>query len=72
MKPLFYIGLLVVILGLISLVVPINRRSREGIDIGGVALRVETRREERIHPVISAALILGGLGAMAAGKRRSS
>ena len=72
MKALFWIGLVVLILGLASLVVPIPNREREGISVGGVSLGVETRHEEKVHPALSAVMILGGLGAMAAGKRRNS
>ena len=72
MKALFWIGLVVLILGFASLVVPVPQREREGISVGGVSLGVETRHEEKVHPALSAVMILGGLGAMAAGKRRNS
>ena len=72
MKALFFIGLVVLILGIVSLVVPIPRSERGGIEVGGVSLGVETRREEKVHPALSAVMILGGLGAMAASKGRSS
>ena len=72
MKVLFFIGLAVLILGVMSLVVPIPHRERTGVSVGGVSLGVETRHEEKIHPALSAVMILGGFGAMAAGKRRSS
>jgi hypothetical protein len=72
MKALFVVGLVVVILGIMSLVVPIPHRERGGISVGGVSLGVETRHEEKVHPALSAVMILGGLGTMAAGKRRSS
>ncbi len=72
MKVLFLIGLVVVILGVMSLVVPIPRSEQGGISVGGVSLDVETRHEEKVHPALSAVMILGGLGAMAAGKRSHS
>ena len=72
MKALFWIGLVVLILGSVSLVVPIPHSEREGVTVGGVSLGVETRHEEKVHPALSAVMILGGLGAMAAGKARSS
>jgi hypothetical protein len=72
MKPLFFIGLVVLILGVMSLVVPLPRSEQGGISVGGVSLDVETRHEEKIHPALSAVMILGGLGAIVAGKRRSS
>jgi hypothetical protein len=40
MKILFWIGLVVLILGLVSLVVPIPRSEREGFTVGGVSLGV--------------------------------
>jgi hypothetical protein len=72
MKALFFIGLVVLILGIVSLVVPIPRSERGGIAVGGVSLGVETRHEEKVHPALSAVMILGGLGAMAASKGRNS
>jgi len=72
MKVLFFIGLVVLVLGIVSFVVPIPRTERGGISVGGVSLGVETRHEEKVHPALSAVMILGGLGAMAAGKRKSS
>jgi hypothetical protein len=72
MKVFFLVGLVVLILGIVSLVVPIPSSEREGISVGGVSLGVETRHEEKLHPALSAVMILGGLGAMAAGKGRSS
>jgi hypothetical protein len=72
MKALFWIGLVVLILGIVSLAVPIPHSSRDGVTVGGVSLGVETRTEEKVAPVVSAALIAGGLIALvAAGKRKS-
>jgi hypothetical protein len=72
MKALFFIGLVVLILGIVSLVVPIPRSEKEGVTVGGVSLGVETRHQEKVSPALSAVMILGGLGAMAAGKGRSA
>ena len=72
MKALFLIGLAVLILGIVSLVVPIPHNEKSGVSVGGVSLGVVTRHEEKIHPALSAVMILGGFGAMAAGKRRTS
>ena len=72
MKALFFIGLIVLILGIVSLVVPIPHNERDGISVGGVSLGVETRHEEKVHPALSAVMILGGFAAMFAGKGRDS
>jgi uncharacterized membrane protein len=70
MKALFWIGLVVLILGIVSAAVPIPHGSREGVTVGGVSLGVETRTED-VAPVVSAALIAGGLIALIAGTRKS-
>ena len=72
MKALFWIGLAVLILGIVSLVVPFPHSEREGLTVGGVSLGVETRHEERVSPALSAVMILGGLGTMAVGRRGHS
>jgi hypothetical protein len=69
MKPLFWIGLVVLLLGVVSLVVPIPRNQRDGVKVGGLSIGVETRHDEKVPPIISAVLILGGAGLMIAGRR---
>lgn len=71
MKVLFWVGMVVLILGIVSLVVPIPRNEREGIKAGGISIGVETRHEEKVPPIVSAVMILGGAGMMIVGKRRS-
>ena len=71
MKALFWIGLVLLILGVVSLVVPIPRHERDGVSIGGVSIGVETRHDEKAPPIVSAVMILGGAGLMIAGKVRS-
>jgi hypothetical protein len=72
MRALFWIGLAVLILGIVSLVVPIPQSEKERLTVGGLSIGVETRHEEKVSPVVSAVMILGGLGSMAAGKGKSS
>jgi hypothetical protein len=71
MKALFWIGMVVLILGIVSLVVPIPRNERKGFQAGGLSIGVETQYEEKVSPFVSAVMILGGVGAMVAGKMRS-
>ncbi|MCU1286727.1 MAG: hypothetical protein JWO13_3077 [Acidobacteriales bacterium] len=62
MKNLFWVGIVVLILGVLSLFVPIPQTQHEGIKAGGLSIGVETRTEEKVSPIISAVLILGGAG----------
>jgi hypothetical protein len=68
MKLLLWIGLLLLMLGVASLLVPIPTHERDGVKIGGVSIGVETRHDEKAPPALSAIMILGGAGLMIAGK----
>jgi len=71
MKALFWIGLVLLILGVVSLFVPIPRSERDGVKVGGVSIGIETRHNEKISPIVSAAMILGGAVLLIAGKKRN-
>ena len=71
MKALFWIGMVVLILGIVSLVVPIPRSQRDGFKAGGMSFGIETRHEEKVSPLVSAVMILGGVSMMVAGKLKS-
>jgi len=86
MKALFWIGLAVLVLGLVSLVVPIPRTERDSVEAAGISIGVETTHEEGTHHAhahrdsgragviplaVSAAMILGGAGMMIAGQVRN-
>jgi hypothetical protein len=69
MKILLFAGLLLVVLGIASLVVPIPRTETEGIKVGGTNLGVQTSHSERLSPIISIVLIAGGIALSIAGTR---
>jgi hypothetical protein len=71
MKALFWIGMVVLIVGIASLFVPIPRNEREGFKAGDVSVGIETRHEDKVSPYMSAAIILGGAGMMVVGRTRS-
>jgi len=69
MKPLFIVGLLVLVLGVALLFVPIPHSETHGIKAGDLSLGVKTTEHERLSPVISVVIILAGAGLMLAGRR---
>jgi hypothetical protein len=69
MKTLFWIGLIVLGLGIVSLFVPIPHNQEQGIKAGGLSLGIQVKSEEKVSPIISGVLILGGVGLIIAGKR---
>jgi hypothetical protein len=71
MQALFWTGLVVLILGITSLLVPIPRNEQDGLKVGSVSIGIETRQSEKVSPIVSAAMILGGAGLMMAVKKKS-
>jgi len=69
MKMLFWIGLVVLVLGIVSLFVPIPRNQREGFKAGGISIGFETHHSERLSPIVGGVMILAGAGMMIAGKK---
>ena len=71
MKTLFWVGLVVLALGVASLVVPIRRTEKESVKAGPISMEVQTKHDEMVSPIVSAAMILTGAGLMIAGRPKS-
>jgi hypothetical protein len=71
MKGLFWLGLILLVLGIASMVVPLPHKEREGVKVGGASIGIETKHDEKVSPIISAVLIAAGAGLMIAGKKKS-
>ena len=69
MRIFLFAGLLLVVLGIASLVVPIPHTETHGIKAGGIAIGVQTSHSERVSPIISVVLIAGGIALGIAGAR---
>jgi len=69
MKIMLFAGLIVVALGIASLIVPIPRTETHGIKAGDMNIGVQTSHSERMSPIVSAALIAGGIALAIAGAR---
>jgi hypothetical protein len=69
MKILLFAGLLLIVVGLASLVVPIPHTETEGIKVGKTNLGVQTSHSEKVSPIISVVLIAGGIALSIAGAR---
>ena len=72
MKILLFAGLLVVVLGIASLVVPIPHTETQGIKAGDMNIGVQTSHSERVSPIVSVVLIAGGVALAIAGARTGS
>jgi hypothetical protein len=69
MKILLFAGLLVVVLGIASLIVPVPQTESHGIKAGDVNIGVQTSHSERVSPIVSMVLIAGGIALAVAGAR---
>ncbi len=69
MKPIFWLGLAVLVLGLASFVIAIPSTERRGIKAGDLSVGVETQHSEKVSPIMSGVMLLVGAGLMIAGKR---
>ncbi len=69
MRMLLFAGLVLVVLGIASLVVPIPHSETQGIKVGDTNIGVQTSHSERVSPIISAVLMAGGIALAIAGSR---
>ena len=72
MRPLFVIGLVVLVLGILSFVVPIPTSQTHGAKIGDATIGITTHSSEKLSPVIGGVLCLAGVVLVIAGSRKSS
>jgi hypothetical protein len=69
MKILLLAGVLMIVLGIASLIVPIPHTETHGIKAGDLNIGVQTHDSERVSPIVSAVLIAGGIALTIAGVR---
>lgn len=61
MKILPALGVLLLILGALSFVIPISHKENHGISIGDAKLGVQTEKTEKLPPAVGVILMGGGL-----------
>jgi hypothetical protein len=61
MKIVLFAGLVLVVLGIASLLVPVLHSETHGIKVGDTNIGVQTSYSERVSPIISVVLIAGGI-----------
>jgi uncharacterized membrane protein len=71
MKILSLAGVLLVVLGLLSFVVPVPQSETHGMKIGDAKLSVQTEHSEKLPPAVGIVLIVGGIVTLALGMRKS-
>ena len=72
MRPLFVIGLVVLVLGIFSFVVPIPMSHSHDAKIGDATIDITTHSSERLSPIVGVVLCFAGAGLLIAGSRKSA
>jgi uncharacterized membrane protein len=70
MKALPLVGVLLLVLGVLSFVVPIPHRENHGVKIGDAKFSVETENSEKLPPAAGIVLLAGGVVALVVGLRK--
>jgi hypothetical protein len=69
MRALFFVGLIIVVLGILSFFVPVPHTERHGLDAGDIHVGVNTHHDEMLPPYVGVILIVVGCGLIIAGRR---
>jgi hypothetical protein len=72
MRPLFLIGLVVLVLGIFSFVVPVPASHSRSAKIGDTTIGVTTHGSEKLSPAIGGVLCVAGVVLLIAGSRKGS
>jgi len=70
MKALLAIGLVVLVLGILSFVVPFPHSTHHELRAGDAHVGVTTRHDDKLPPAVSVLLVVVGAGIMIAGRSK--
>jgi uncharacterized membrane protein len=71
MKSVGFIGVLLLVLGLLSFVVPIPQSENHGVKIGDTKIGVQTQTSQKLPPAVGIVLMAGGVLALVLGGRKT-
>lgn len=72
MRGLAIIGLVVLVLGILSFVVPIPTSKTHELKAGDASLAVTTHHDEKLSPIVGGVLCAAGVVLLVAGSRKAS
>jgi hypothetical protein len=67
MKPLFWVGLIVLVLGILSFFVAIPHQEKHGISVGDASVGITTTNDQKAPAWLSGVLVAGGIALMGSG-----
>jgi uncharacterized membrane protein len=70
MKAVRFVGILLLLLGVLSFVVPVPRREDHSVKIGDTRFGVQTETSEKLPPAVGIVLVAAGVVVVVAGSRK--
>lgn len=71
MKNVALVGVLLVVLGLLSFVVPVPHSEDHRLKVGDAKIGVTTQTTQKLPPAVGLTLLVGGVLVLVAGSRKS-
>jgi len=71
MKNMALVGVVLLVLGLLSFVVPVPHSEDHGVKIGDAKIGVTTQSSQKLPPAVGITLLVGGVLVLAVGSRNS-
>jgi hypothetical protein len=71
MTSVSFLGVLLLLLGLLALVVPVPHRDNHSVKIGDTKIGVQTQHSEKLPPGVGVVLLVGGVVGLALGARKT-
>jgi len=65
------LGVVLLVLGLLSFVVPVSRRESHDVRIGDAKIGVQTENSEKLPPAVGTIFLAGGVVALILGTRKN-
>jgi hypothetical protein len=72
MRPIFVVGLAVLVLGILSFVVPFPHSETHGAKIGDTNIGITTHSSKTLPPVVGGVLVAAGVVLVIAGARKGA
>jgi hypothetical protein len=69
MKGLAIAGVVLLVLGILSFVVPFPNYSHHGVKVGDAHIGVTTEHDQKVPPVLSVVLVVAGAGLLLTGRK---
>jgi drug/metabolite transporter (DMT)-like permease len=71
MRPLAWIGIVILVLGILAFIVPVPTSHSHSIKVGDASLGVTTHSDEKLSPALGGVLCAAGVMLLVAGTRKS-